>query len=56
MGDRLTSLTGGLEESDYVQLYNNIVTFKKGKLAPMFLIQTSTDIIKKGAYRTLKQV
>ena len=55
MGDRLASLPGGFEESDYVQLYNNIITFTKEQLAPIFLIHTSTDIIKKGGYLMLKQ-
>jgi hypothetical protein len=56
MGDLLASLPEGFEESDYVKLYNNIITFRKEILAPLFLVHTSTDIIKKGGYRMLKQV
>ena len=40
MGDRLESLPRELEGSDYVQLYNNIVTLKGETLAPMSLIHT----------------
>ena len=56
MGDRVASLPRGSEESDYVQLYNNAATLKGETLAPMFLEHTSTDVINKGGYSTVKQV